>query len=129
MAAVWCPLPMRTTRRRSIPITLTIRWAGISYQNAIDFYAFVTFAYDPNYNRVTSMTDGTGSTTYSYNPITGSASLGAGQLATVSDSFAGATISYAYDELGRATNRAIDSVNRTVMYDGLKRLTNDTSLS
>ncbi|MEI9999728.1 MAG: hypothetical protein WDO13_11505 [Verrucomicrobiota bacterium] len=38
----------------------------------------VSFSYDPVYNRVTSMTDGTGTTSYTYNPITGSTTTGAG---------------------------------------------------
>ena len=47
------------------------------------------------------MTDGTGTTLYSYNPITGTPTLGANQLASVDGPLPNDTITYAYDELGR----------------------------
>jgi YD repeat-containing protein len=40
------------------------------------------YTYDPNYNRVQTMADGTGTTTYAYNAISVPPSLGAGQLAS-----------------------------------------------
>ena len=41
----------------------------------------VTYSYDPNYERVTSMTDGTGTTSYQYIPVASPPALGAGSLA------------------------------------------------
>jgi YD repeat-containing protein len=57
--------------------------AGISYTNAAVATAPVTFTYDPDYNRISSMTDGTGTTRYGYIPITAQPGLGAGQLETI----------------------------------------------
>src|SRR5207237_5227739 len=42
----------------------------------------VSLTYDPDYRRVVSRTDGTGTTRYSYNPIAGTPTLGAGALAS-----------------------------------------------
>ena len=56
---------------------------SIAYGSAAIPTPGVSFTYDPNYQRVTSMTDGTGLTLYSYNPIPGTPALGAGALASV----------------------------------------------
>jgi YD repeat-containing protein len=94
----------------------------------------VSFTYDPVYNRVTSMTDGTGTTSYVYNPITGSVTTGAGRLASVSVPIAGTTasVTYAYDALGRVTNRGVDAAttnanNVSTTFDTLGRVTNVTN--
>ena len=50
----------------------------------------VSLAYDPNYLRQTSMTDGAGTTHYRYNPIA-VAMLGAGQLASIDGPLPGDT--------------------------------------
>ena len=73
----------------------------ISYTDAINTTASVTYTYDSVYPRLASMVDGVGTTTYSYNPITGSASLGAGQLASTAGPLSSSSVSYTYDELGR----------------------------
>jgi YD repeat-containing protein len=96
----------------------------ISYSNAIISTPSVNFTYDTNYDRVLTMEDGTGTTTYSYNPITGTPTLGAGQLASVDGPLSNDTITYQYDELGRVTNRAINSVAMITQYDAMGRLTN-----
>ncbi len=85
----------------------------------------VDFTYDPDYNRVTSMTDGTGLTSYSYYQITATPPLGAGQLHTVDGPLANDAITYGYDELGRVVSRSINGVASSVTYDSLGRL--DTS--
>ena len=94
----------------------------------------VSFGYDTVYNRVTSMTDSTGTTTYGYNPITSTATLGAGRLASVSVPIASstATITYTYDALGRATGRGIDvsttnANNVSASFDSLGRVTGVTN--
>ncbi len=96
--------------------------SNIIYSGAVVSTPGVTFNYDSNYRRLTSMADGTGMTTFAYNPVTGSVSPGAGQLATNYQPLAGATINYKYDELGRATNRAIDGVSEEVAFDALGRV-------
>lgn len=95
--------------------------AKITYTNAVIATSGITNTYDPVYNRISTMSDGTGTTTYFYNPIIGTPVLGAGQLAIVSNSVA--TITYQYDELGRVTNRAIDGVGVNSTFDALGRVT------
>lgn len=77
---------------------------------------------DPH-GRLREMTDGTGTTTYTYHAITGSASPGAGQLASVDGPLTNDTISYTYDELGRVKTRALNGVTTTWVYDLQGRLT------
>jgi len=96
----------------------------ISYSNAAVATPSVSYTYDPFYLRVASMTDGVGTTTYAYNPIPTTPTLGAGMLASVTGPIAGAVVSFGYDELGRMVTRAIDgSVNTsTLHYDTLGRI-------
>src|SRR5260221_3453529 len=96
----------------------------VTYSNAVVATSNVLFTYDTNYNRMVTMTDGTGTTTYRYYNVA-SGQLGAGQLSSVSNSFIGATslISYNYDALGRITNRAINGVSQQVAFDALHRVT------
>ena len=44
-----------------------------SYAHAQIPTAAVSFAYDPNYSRIASMTDGTGTSSYTYNPYSANA--------------------------------------------------------
>jgi RHS repeat-associated protein len=97
--------------------------AQVTYSNATVATPSVAFTYDTNYNRIVTMTDGTGTTTYRYYNVA-SGQFGAGQLSSVSNSFIGATglISYSYDALGRITNRAINNVSQQVAFDMLNRV-------
>jgi len=90
----------------------------------------VTYNYDTIYDRITAMTDGIGTTTYTYNPITSTPTLGAGKLYTVSGPLANSTISYVYDELGRVTTQSINgTANQNVAtYDGMDRIGTVTNL-
>ncbi len=94
---------------------------SVSYLNAQVATPAVTFTYDPNYNRLLSMQDGIGTTTYSYYPV---GSLGALQTATVNGPWANDTVTYQYDALGRVVSRAINGVAQTAAYDVLGRTTN-----
>ena len=84
----------------------------------------VQFTYDPYYNRVTKMEDGTGTTTYEYYPVTAPPTLGAGKLKSVDGPLDDDTIEYSYDELGRVVSRQIgSSANvQTQHFDSLGRL-------
>jgi len=93
----------------------------VSYPNAIIATPTVTYVYDPDYNRTLTMQDGIGTTTYTYIPITVTPGLGAGQLASVSGPLPNSTVSYQYDQLGRAVSRAINSVATATIYDVLGR--------
>jgi RHS repeat-associated protein len=87
----------------------------------------VSFTYDPNYNRVATMTDGTGTTTYTYYPITGSANLGAGQLQSVTGPLPNSTITYSYDQLGRELSEAVNGFSASQTYDPLGRVATVTN--
>ncbi|HVS54524.1 MAG TPA: RHS repeat-associated core domain-containing protein [Opitutaceae bacterium] len=103
--------------------------AGISYSNATVTTPSVSFSYDTYYPRIASMTDGLGTTTYTYNTIPTSPTLGAGRLASIDGPLDNDTIGYTYDELGRVATRSIDgTANETdYTYDDLGRLTEVTN--
>lgn len=88
----------------------------------------VSFTYDTPYNRVLTMVDGTGTTTYAYNAVysSGSAITGGGRLHTVTSPIAGSTavVAYSYDELGRVTSRTVDGGSTVgTTFDSLGRVT------
>jgi RHS repeat-associated protein len=100
-----------------------------SYVNPAPLTPSVSLSYtDPATNapdahgRLRQIVDGTGPTTYAFHPITASASLGAGQLASVDGPLADDTISYGYDELGRVVNQTLNGVTSTWTYDQEGRL-------
>lgn len=94
----------------------------ISYANATVPTPLVAFTYDANYNRLRSMTDGTGTTHYGYIPINAALSLGSGQLASVDGPLPDDTITFSYDELGRRVSTAINGVAASVTYDAAGRI-------
>jgi RHS repeat-associated protein len=89
----------------------------------------LTYTYDPNYNRVSSMIDGIGTTTYSYNSVTAPPALGAGQLSSIDAPVANDTITFSYDQLGRVTNRSINGIanSETWTFDSLGRVNTDVN--
>jgi len=89
----------------------------------------VSYTYDPNYNRVKTMIDGIGTTTYGYNPIAVPPALGAGQLASIDAPLANDTITFSYDQLGRVTNRSINGAvnSETWTFDSLGRVSTDVN--
>jgi len=97
---------------------------SISYPAATVPTASVTYAYDSNYGRVVSMKDGMGTTTYTYNPVTSSPTLGASRLASASGPLPNSLVTYQYDPLGRVIGRAINGVAESVSFDALGRPTN-----
>jgi RHS repeat-associated protein len=99
----------------------------ISYTNAAIATPTVAFTYDANYNRLRSMTDGTGTTLYGYVPISPVLFLGAGQLASVDGPLPDDTITFTYDELGRLVSIAINGVASSVTYDAAGRIITSTN--
>jgi RHS repeat-associated protein len=99
----------------------------MGYANDTVATPVVTFTYDPNYERRTSMSDGTGTTLYSYNPITAAPTLGAAQLASIGGPLPNDTITYAYDELGRRVQTAINGVAVALTFDAAGRVTGETN--
>lgn len=89
----------------------------------------VTYTYDPNHSRLATMVDGTGTTTYGYNPITVPPALGAGQLASIDAPLANDTITFGYDQLGRVTNRSINGAvnSHTWNFDSLGRISSEVN--
>ena len=95
----------------------------VSYTNAVVATPMVSFTYGTNYNRVATMADGTGTTTYSYNAVVTGNVLGEGRLASIDGPLSNDTTTFSYDELGRVASRAINSVTNSVSYDSLGRVT------
>jgi len=93
----------------------------VSYPNALVPTPTVSYTYDTNYNRILTMTDGIGTTTYAYNPIAPSPTLGAGRLASVDGPWANDTISYGYDQLSRAVSRTINGSTQKITFDAAGR--------
>lgn len=100
---------------------------SITYGDAAIATPPVSFVYDPNYQRALGMTDGTGTTTYSYLPITVPPILGAGSLASVVGPLTNDVITYAYDELGRPVQSSVDGLSTLDVYDAAGRVVTKTN--
>jgi RHS repeat-associated protein len=89
----------------------------------------VSFTYDSNYNRVRTMIDGIGTTTYAYNPIAVPPALGAGQSSSIDGPLLNDTISFGYDQLGRVTTRSINGATNSTswVFDSLGRISSTTN--
>jgi RHS repeat-associated protein len=99
----------------------------VTYAGALVPTPEVSYTYDPTYSRLATMTDGIGTTTYSYNAVTPTPALGAGQLVSVDGPLANDTVSYTYDELGRFASRGLSGFVSSFSYDALGRLTTEVS--
>ncbi len=93
----------------------------INYTNASIPTPSVFYTYDSVYNRIAAMKDGTGTTTYAYNPL--KAMLGAGRLAAIDGPLANDVMQYTYDSLSREGSRSVNGVTSSVLYDALGRIT------
>lgn len=100
---------------------------SVSYLNTTVPTPTVTYAYDLDYERMTSMIDGTGTNLYSYVPITVTPGLGAGKLASVDGPLPNDTITYGYDEMDRRVSTAIDGVVSLMTYDAAGRMVGETN--
>jgi RHS repeat-associated protein len=101
------------------------RLLGISYLNAVNPTAGVTFTYDPWFPRITTMTDGTGTTQYSYIPV---GSAGALRVLQETGPPTGRSINYTYDALGRLASRTVSGAGaESFQYDNLGRVASHTS--
>jgi len=99
--------------------------ATVVYSGPVTGTANVNFSYDPVLPRLSGMSDGTGSTSYSYYPI---GSTGGGHVQTVVSPVGTTTanITYVYDNDGRTKSRSIDSNGESYTYsnDELVNVTN-----
>ena len=98
--------------------------AGITYSHAVNPTPNVSWAYDPYFVRPVSMTDGSGTTSYTYQPI---GALGALQLAQEAGPYGNDSIGYQYDALGRLSTRTVAGSAETFSYDTLDRLTTQSN--
>src|SRR5262249_45281063 len=80
----------------------------------------VTYTWDSLFPRLKSMTDGTGTTNFTYTSI---GTNGALKLASIDGPYANDVISLTYDALGRRSGRNITGANETFGYDAISRLT------
>lgn len=104
--------------------------AGLTYLNAVNPTPNVSFGYDPYFSRIVSMTDGVGTTTYTYNPslVDGAQLLSQECFTATGATTCSHTISYGYDALGRPASRQISgSGTETWAYDAIGRVTNHSS--
>jgi RHS repeat-associated protein len=95
------------------------RITNITYTNAVNPTPNVALAWDSLFPRLASMTDGTGTTTYAYRPV---GALGGLKLASIQGPFSNDTIGFAYDALGRMSQRNIPGGNESFSYDAINRL-------
>jgi YD repeat-containing protein len=100
---------------------------SISYPNPQYPTPNVSFTYDPNFNRLSTMVDGPGTTSYAFHPVGATPPLGAGRLSSVDGPLSNDTISYTYDELGRVVTRSINGVVASQTYDALGRVSGETN--
>lgn len=96
------------------------RVLGISYPGALEATPLVTFAWDRYRPRLTSMTDGTGTSTYGYHA---EGSLGGGLLASETSPYGPTALkTYFYDKSGRLDARSVGGSDEVYQYDGLGRV-------
>ena len=100
---------------------------SITYADATVPTPGATFTYDPVSGRMLTMTDGSGTTTYTYHPITNPPTLGAGKLASVDGPLPDDTVTYSYDEIGRVVRRSINEATWTRAFDSLGRVASMTT--
>jgi RHS repeat-associated protein len=101
------------------------RLAGITYLNAVNATPNIGFSDDPYFPRRVAMTDGNGTTSYSYVPV---GSLGALKLLQESGPLSNDTIGYVYDELGRLASRTVAGAgSESFGFDSIGRLTSHAS--
>jgi RHS repeat-associated protein len=98
---------------------------AITYAGAVNPTPNVSFSYDAYFPRMVSMSDGTGTTQYSYVSV---GAFGALQRQQESTPLVSGTISYAYDALGRLSSRTVQGAGpETFQYDALGRLVTHAS--
>jgi RHS repeat-associated protein len=98
---------------------------NVSYLNASVATRGVSYTYDTSYNRVKTMNDAVGTTAYSYKSI--GSGPGSGRLGSIDGPLANDLIAYNYDSIGRVTNRSINGVVASVVYDKLNRIVSETN--
>jgi RHS repeat-associated protein len=101
---------------------------SVTYTNSPIPTPSVIYRYDADFNRLISMTDGTGTSLFSYFPITQPPALGAGHLSSVDGPLDSDTINYSYDELGRRITTSLNGSSTSISYDAAGRVVSTTNL-
>lgn len=107
--------------------------SSVAYTGGLVPTPTVSFTYNAVFNRLATMQDGVGLTSYTYKPVVSfagstptttelTAALGANRLQSVDGPLPNDTVTFSYDELGRVSNRSIGGIAQTVSYDALGRL-------
>ncbi|MDQ2642170.1 MAG: hypothetical protein M3020_00020 [Myxococcota bacterium] len=99
----------------------------VSYPNALVATPAVAFEYDEDYPRVVQMTDGIGTSLYSYHRAGATPRLGANRLARVDGPLPNATVTYDYDEFGAVRSVGVNGDARTIERDVAGRVTGETN--
>ena len=100
---------------------------SVVHANAAIATPGVSYTYDPDYERITSMTDGIGTTVYSYVPIASQPVSGAGEIASVDGPLPNDTIIFGYDSLGQRVSMSIGGVQTSIAFDEIGRLAAETN--
>ena len=103
--------------------------AQVSYPDSTETTPSVSYTYDATFGRLASITDGIGTTTYSYYPY--NSGVTSGQIQSVDGPLAGDVdlATYTYDALGRLETQQLGGITYfttkdvTDPYDSLQRLT------
>ncbi len=98
---------------------------SVAYLNATIATRGVSYTYDTSYNRIRTMMDAIGATTYSYKNI--GMGLGSGMLASVDGPLTNDLVTYGYDSLARISSRSINGVNAITTFDNLGRKVAETN--
>ena len=104
--------------------TLGGKVSQIQYLHAQVSTAPVSFTYGQNFPHLIAMSDGTGTTHYTYGAV---GSPGALLPASVQTPLPQATVDYRYNADNRLVNRSINGITETYGYDALNRLITDTN--
>lgn len=98
--------------------------AAVTYSNTLSPTPNVSFTYDSSYPRQVSMSDGIGTTSYSYYALGG---LGGGRVRTVTSPIAGGsgtdTVTLEYDALDRVSARVVNGSREATRWDEIGRVT------
>lgn len=100
---------------------------GIEYPGALHLTPSVSLQYGEAYGRLVSLTDGEGTTAFTYHPVTSTPSAGDGLLASEDGPWDNDTITYSYDALGRMVSRSIDGISVSATFDEANRITSITN--
>ncbi|MFY0571296.1 RHS repeat-associated core domain-containing protein [Archangium lansingense] len=119
-------------RTKTYEYTLDDQVSKVDYSDSAT--ADVTYAYEPWFPRISSRTDGLGTTAYAYKPYDGIA-LGAGEVSDIDGPFSDDSLKYTYDAVGRLKKlEVVDDATKTVAsysedftYDARARVTGLTS--